>query len=151
MVKSKPTHEQLMEAIIDLRERWIADGEAPSAYEINNGLCEDFAQAVVDRFGGETDGLQIIWGDNLSVDGEGYEWDVDLLREHWAGSAPTHGLDWADIRGDIPAHAWIVLDGRHYDAECPEGVDNLFELPLVRRGMEYFAARRDAAPNGPLT
>jgi hypothetical protein len=143
---TKPTPAQLTEAIKALAAKWIAEGEAPSAYEINNGLCEDFAQAVIGQFGGETDGLSMYWGDELSADGEGYEWDVELLSEHYPASKPTHGLDWADIRGDIPNHAWIILDGRHYDAECPEGVDNLFELPLVRRGMEYFAARKAPAP-----
>jgi len=82
------------------------------------------------------------WADNFSRDGEGDDWDGDLLGEHWPKCRPTHGLNWEDIRGEFPRHAWIVLDGRHYDAECPEGVENLFELPLIRRGMEAFAAEK---------
>jgi len=34
------------------------------------------------------------------------------------------------------AHRWLVLAGRHYDAECPEGVDHWHQLPLFRRLAE---------------
>lgn len=31
------------------------------------------------------------------------------------------------------AHKWISYDGKHYDAECPEGVKNPSELPIFQR------------------
>ena len=31
------------------------------------------------------------------------------------------------------AHAWIEFNGKHYDAECPEGVENPEELPFFKR------------------
>jgi len=138
VISGTVSHEALRDAILTLRDRWIKEGEAPSAYEINNGLCEDFAQAVIAELGGESETLSMYWGDEFTLDG--YEWDAGLLARHWPGSVPTHGLDWGDLRGFVPVHAWIIFEGRHYDAECPEGVDNLFELPLVRRGMEFLAA-----------
>ena len=30
-------------------------------------------------------------------------------------------------------HTWLVCDGRHYDAECPEGVDDYRDLPFFER------------------
>ena len=30
-------------------------------------------------------------------------------------------------------HRWLILDGRHYDADCPDGVDRWQDLPVFRR------------------
>jgi hypothetical protein len=30
-------------------------------------------------------------------------------------------------------HTWLFHDRKHYDAECPHGVDDPFELPIWRR------------------
>lgn len=30
-------------------------------------------------------------------------------------------------------HHWLVSDGRHYDASCPNGVDGIFELRGIRQ------------------
>jgi len=27
---------------------------------------------------------------------------------------------------------WIYYNGKHYDAECPTGVENLFDLPFIK-------------------
>jgi hypothetical protein len=34
------------------------------------------------------------------------------------------------------AHVWLVSDGRHYDAECVEGVDDYHDLPFFQRHPE---------------
>jgi hypothetical protein len=141
-----PTHAELVAAIEGMGRRYLAEGRAPSLYEINNGQCEDFASEVADALGGERDGFEAFWADNLTVDGEGGEWDVALVERLWPLCVPTHDLSWDDVLTDIPAHYWLVLDGRHYDAECPEGVDNLFDLPLVRRRVERIAEAREPAP-----
>lgn len=31
------------------------------------------------------------------------------------------------------AHSWIEYDGRHYDAECSQGVEHPSELPIFQR------------------
>mgnify|MGYP006289626547 CR=1 FL=1 len=33
-------------------------------------------------------------------------------------------------------HTWIMYDGRHYDAERPEGVDDYHDLPFFERHPE---------------
>jgi hypothetical protein len=47
---------------------------------------------------------------------------------------------------EVPRHCWILLGGRHYDAECPDGVLNLFELPIMRARLEQVARSRSEAP-----
>lgn len=32
-----------------------------------------------------------------------------------------------------PIHVWIFYNGKHYDAECPEGVTNFMDLPFFKR------------------
>ena len=30
-------------------------------------------------------------------------------------------------------HVWIVYQGKHYDAECIDGVDNFLDLPIFQK------------------
>lgn len=56
-------------------------------------------------------------------------------------------LGWPAITEEMPpytspaskvfgGHWWIKYEGRHYDAETPEGVDNFWELPWMERAIE---------------
>lgn len=36
-------------------------------------------------------------------------------------------------REELPEHYWVLYNGRHYDAEAPEGVENWRDLPFFRR------------------
>lgn len=125
-------------------ERWLADKIAPSLYEINNGQCEDFAQDIADQIGGESEDVEVTWADGFTNNG-----DQPLLARTFPASQPTHGLSWSDVANEIPSHCWLIVltpqGWRHYDAECPEGVDNFFALPLLRRGMERLSAARNSS------
>lgn len=119
---------------------YIANGDRANDYGINNGMCDTLADEVVEELGGETDDLFTVWGENLTAVGEDgfadcHTWDIALLGRISPNNHPTHGLTWDDVNGHIPNHCWIIFNGRHYDAEAPEGVDNLFDLPLCRRMM----------------
>lgn len=144
-----PTPERLSQAIVDHGRTYLEEGRAESLYAINCGECESFAHDVIEALGGASDGFEAWWGDQLSVDGQGGGWDVPLVRELFPASLPTHGLSWDDVGDAVPAHCWIVLGGRHYDAECPDGVDNLFELPLVRRVLARKAGTPEDEPPPP--
>jgi len=55
---------------------------------------------------------------------------------------PSAELIWGDGlvgRWDY-AHCFVCYNGRYYDAECPEGVDDWEELPYFQRAN----SRRDA-------
>lgn len=129
-----------------LGEEYVARGDAASLYDINSGCCEDWALELIGEYGGERDGLELCWADNLSVDGRGDEWDVAMVERLFPATHPTHGLGWADVLTAMPAHCWVDADGRFYDAECPEGTDNIFEIPLLARMLARIAEERAAAP-----
>jgi len=140
-----PTRDRLASAIRGTVDRYVATGLAPDARAINEGQCEDLACDVAESLGGETVRFEGTWADNLTVGGNGAEWDIALLRDLSPGSEPTHGLTWEEANDAIPAHYWLMLDGRHHDAECPDGVDNLFEMPVIRRSMERIAVEKSVA------
>lgn len=128
----------LSEAIRHVRQQFIASGLAKSFYEINNGLCDDFAAAVIALMGGYTEALYEVCNQNFMVGVDGDEcgddvWDWKLLKKHW-GINPPEGLTKSDVNDiGFGGHVWIT-DGRfHYDAEYPDGVSSFFDLPLYRR------------------
>lgn len=136
--------EKVQTTIEKLRDEYISSGEAESEYQINNGLCVNFASDIILRLKSEIPSLQDICGENFMRGEDGDEsendvWDQALLSEHWPKISPTNGLTWADMdQIGFGFHVWVSCEGRHYDAECPEGVDNFFNLPLFRRYIEGY-------------
>jgi len=132
------TAEAIALAIRVERDEYIERGLATSAYRINDGLCEDFAQDVIDTLTGrgETDELGMAWHDNYQREDV---WDRQLLQGLLI--FPPYGLSWAELDAvHFGAHAFIVHTTPEgvsfYDAECPEGVRNFFYLPLFQRAWE---------------
>jgi len=78
--------------IIQLVAEW-----GKSAYDINNGECDEFAMEVIERMGGYQTGITE---------------QSEPLESKYGG------------------HVWIVWNNHHYDAECPNGVQNFEQLPI---------------------
>lgn len=134
-IQQKVTNEQIAAAIRQVRDRYIATGEAPSYWAINNGLCDEFAQDVTRELGGETGEIYGVGNGNFSVDGDDFsgQWDWNLLQSHW-GINPTLGLTKNQATAiDFGSHVWLTDGNRHYDSECPDGVFNFFDLPIFQR------------------
>lgn len=121
-----------------LRQSFIGAGVAPSYFQINNGLCEDFAIDLVARLAVNKITAVDICNENFMTGEDGDEcgndvWDWALLAKHW-GIAPPAGTTAVEIdQIDFGGHVWIAIGRRHYDAECPDGVESFFDLPLFRR------------------
>jgi len=77
---------------------FIAD--CGSAYEVNNGCCEEWGYEV----------LEALADFPCMV---GY-WETDVDQAH-------------------SSHVFIEIDGRWYDAECLDGVDDYMQLPLFAK------------------
>lgn len=107
--------------------------------QLNNGDCEDIAHDLIEKIGGETINTFIIddgwfWdSDEISeykTQGGDY-WNVDNLIKY--GNPP---FDWKYLeRLDLKGHVWIYSDGKHYDVETVNGVDNFWELPIYQRQL----------------
>ncbi len=78
------------------------------AYDINCGLCDEWAQRVYDLY--------------LDMTGKA---DVEYLgAEHVTGN---------DDDGLEGGHTFVRFKGRYYDAECPQGVRQFWQLPLFQK------------------
>lgn len=149
-------------AIKDQLSRWIAAG-APSAQYINSGggkecgCCVDFADELywalskegieVDEFGVDS----FLSRNHESDDGSGNPFDRALLTKYWPLIVPPAGFTWDDLAlvsadaGFWPGtHQWVHVGGQHFDAECPEGVDNFFDLPFFKRVLASWRAQHSA-------
>jgi hypothetical protein len=133
-----PTRQQISDAIRALRAEYIKDGLAPSYYEINNGQCVDFAEEIVKRLNsdlGASKELFTVEGANFYRCQDMEAWDGRLLRSYWR-IGPPPGFTWPRLNKlNFGTHIWVVCEKRHYDSECPEGVDSFFDLPVFRRTL----------------
>jgi len=104
----------------DLIRRIAAEFMAEEPYsdpgQINQGQCEEFAAIVSIRYQEEIDE----WGDQPIL-----WWDNDKL-----------GVDFES--SPWPAHAFLEFQGRYYDSECPEGVDDWQQLPIFKAWTERY-------------
>ena len=147
-------------------QRWLAEKLAESGEHVNSGAapggcCSDFADAVAENLGGvraaDALGVEQLGIDNFHVVNatfdEGRPIDRQLLARHWPKVLPPEGLSWDDLDRlsedagfSSGTHVWLTMDGLHYDAEAPEGVENFFELPFFRRVVAAWVVERNAAP-----
>jgi len=108
-----------------------------STTELNNGLCEDIAHDVIDDIGGESYNTFII--------DDGFFWDTDVVSEYTTRSGEYWNIDNLKKYGDPPfeyrdldkldltGHVWIYHNGKHYDVEALDGVENFWMLPIYIR------------------
>ena len=98
------TVEMVTQVIIETLPHFLQRVEDP--YDINCGLCEDFANSVVDQLGGETDKMCVVWIEDI-----------------------------IDTPYPDAAHAVVRLESDeryiYFDAECPGGVRDLCEVPAM--------------------
>lgn len=139
--------EILKKAVIDLRDQYIDEG-ADDARDINRGQCEDFAEDLREKFAdkGFATARDISIDEYMQpmLDGDdnnyGYPFDRELLEASFPGFKPPKELSMDDLDHvssyasfSPGTHVWVVHEGRHYDAEAPEGVESPFELPFFQR------------------
>ncbi len=157
-------------AVRAVLDDWIACGYAADGANVNSGTaaggcCSDFSAEVLSRLGdhrvSDAMGLTELGLDNLQVvdpdDAVGRPFDRPLLARHWPGIRPPAGLGWDDLdRLSEEAgfsgltHTWLAMDGLHFDAETPEGVENPFELPFFRRVVQSWLAERAPELGNPM-
>ncbi|MEK6829300.1 MAG: hypothetical protein AABY15_04170 [Nanoarchaeota archaeon] len=133
--------------IIREKAQEYIEGGTCNASEINNGLCIEFSEDIINDMGGYSDNLfelhtDMFFDDNSEQsefwDGEKIKtdygvWSLQMLNQHGL----PNGVDLKNVT-HLPHHAWIYYSGKHYDAESPDGVDNWTELPIFKRYFNKF-------------
>lgn len=137
--------EAVSAAIKALRDEHIAAGRALSYFEINNGQCEAIAEEALARLQathGRREDLFTVCSHNFFMCDDSERWDAELLHRHW-GIAPPEHFTWKTLNDvGFGYHVWLTSGGKHFDAECPDGVDSFFELPLFKRCIVCYLRER---------
>jgi hypothetical protein len=117
LAKSCPPGLSITEVIKWLRRRWHKldyHALSPRASDINNGDCEEFAWAIIWAMGYE------IENDEVEIRGDPFDQPDEF------GNGPYLGAQgW-------PGHFWIEYKGKHYDADCADGVECWHDLPIFK-------------------
>ena len=64
--------------------------------------------------------------------------ECDYFADHIITAYPKAQIRTSeDYEPEMPVgHVWVEYHGRHYDAECPNGVKNPLNLPIFRRVLK---------------
>lgn len=123
------------ESIRHLREEYVERENLPDIKSINNGLCIAFAIDIVRKIEGSRQMSNDCFTLHEDWFGQGEDpLDEKLLIEVDSYPPAPYTMEMVNQIGGY--HRWIYHDGKHYDAECPEGVINFFELPFFKEWME---------------
>lgn len=120
----------IIDFILKLRDHYLREYGLKSYLEINQGYCGEFADEIEIEFpDGEAVSFDYIFDENESLD-----WVKDSAGNEaykkYAKSTPPFSKEEL-IK--MPYHIWFYFKGKNYDAECPEGVENFFDLPFYKR------------------
>jgi hypothetical protein len=100
--------------------------------EINNGNCEDFSKDIWAHWPGVT----LHGVEDFQLNGL-FDWDL-LSNSYWKITVPAGRTIQSLNDANLGGHLWIACQSKHYDAECPEGVDSFFDLPFFKRQLELY-------------
>lgn len=93
---------------------------------INQGDCENFAEELHDMLK-EVGIKSEILSDGLFFDPFGDMEDEMMWDASQYGKAPH---DFKKV--GLPSHYWIYVGGKHYDSDAPDGVYDMFDLPIIK-------------------
>jgi len=159
---SRPTQTSPIDLLKAAIRQEIADWAAAhpdiELSEVNRGAhplgcCSDFVSAVYERLGGP-DAAYALGISEIGIEAfmAAGRMDRELIAASWPKVKPPEGLDWdgldrlAEDADFSPAtHEWIVCYGIHFDCECPDGVENPFDLPFFKRAIASWQIE-NAAP-----
>lgn len=127
--------EKLTALIREHRTGFLVNYDVESYYKVNCGLCEEFAYEVHERF--EHRHLaEVVYTEHYLDEMDNLDWD-NLSIEVPEGLTRQE-MELVRLGG----HCFLEMQGRWYDAECPEGVDRLLDLPIFRRPVVLTLRRK---------
>ena len=111
---------QVTKAILAMIPKYLEDVADP--YDINCGLCEEFAIDVIRELGDGDDAEQF-----------GMVWIEDMV------DTPYPDASHAVIYLEAGTCGWL-----YFDAECPQGVTDVSLIPAIANSGEYGASKSRA-------
>jgi len=136
------SYENITQIILNLIKEY---DETP--YNINNGLCDSFAGDVIEKLGGYTDNLFELTEDMffnvISPEDTKEYWDDIIETKYGIWSKKMldiYGYPPVDLEkvDDQSHHTWIFYNGKHYDAETPNGVEKWYDITMNKKFFDYY-------------
>lgn len=149
-LRKSPVTEAEISQVIRLTTDDFLSKLGVAAQDIGNGHCCDFAEAVFLRLGAYWEYIHEKSVCGLSKGQSDYYWadsfEADLDAWRAAGEPVPDDLPEIELMDALGrGHEWIILNGRHYDATSPEGVDHAIELHFF--ADEIKRIRQENAPS----
>jgi len=93
-------------------------------------------EAVVERLGGAVaaaaNGIELREAIGFVVNSR-HQPPIIMLRDYIRLDGAAQDALFDGGRHVRAGHRWLVLEGRHYDGDCPDGVDSWHALPVFQR------------------
>jgi len=116
--------DEISKTIKDLVSEWNV-----SACEINKGECFVFADVLESKLRQKGYDAEFLSNDYFynTASEEAKHDEVLWYNEKDYNSEKPENLIWEGY------HAWVYVNGKHYDAETPDGVVNFYDLPIFKK------------------
>lgn len=126
--------------LISIRDKYIKQYNC-TPYDINNGLCVEFAEDVIKELGGyKNDVFELSTDMFFDYTGDREEdWGKVKKSEYGIWNIKMLNLygcpDLTKFKEGLSHHNWIFYKGKHYDAETINGVDKWYKLPIFKKQL----------------
>ncbi|MFF2532467.1 hypothetical protein ACFVS2_26730 [Brevibacillus sp. NPDC058079] len=124
--------------IEEIREVFMLEHNLNNFQEINCGYCDLFAQEVLWKLN-DLNFYEMDTHEIVTLEDE--ETDYGIIDENEVRMRFNIDIPPNLTNVQIGYHVWITDNKRHYDAECPLGVTNMFELPFFKRYYSQIKKR----------
>lgn len=124
-ILSENKQNSISDIVRELTREFVEEYNVPADI-ICHGHCVDFADnlyKILKNMGYDAD----IISDTMFYDEFGDEEPEMMWDANEYGNKPDN---FDDI--GLPGHNWVYVNGKHYDAEAPDGVTDMFELPIIK-------------------
>lgn len=151
---NNPKDIDIKKSYLNLIPEYISHFKLKNISDINNGLCEEIADDVIDMNGGETEYFYTIndgefWDTEVTkykTSEDGYYWQMDKIKKY---GMPTFNLKFLS-KFHLLGHTWIYYKGLHYDAETLDGVSNFWDLKIYQRQLSKLNIKLNESINSDI-
>ncbi len=121
-------------------------------WQINNGRCENFAMDILKALGGYGPQTYELTTDNFfnirGNEGESAAFKDESGKYYYQNYGTLPDDINPDDFFDVGDHVWIYHQGKHYDAEEPNGVANFLDLPIFKRAINRYRHNQSKLSEG---
>lgn len=101
-----------------------------SVNQINRGYCDEFAEDLLQDVGGENENVFLL----ATNPDYNEDYAIDFINENDKRYYKKFTKFGIDIQKLMKLdHVWLYFNGKHYDAETTNGVEDFVELPFFQR------------------